>query len=83
MALWFIKQPQQLLSFTNQMKDLDPINKVVNFPHEPFHEDHFWEANAHIFQLCWKCLKSQALVGEWNRAIKSPTEIYKHLPACH
>lgn len=35
----------------NQMENLQAVDKVVDFPHETFHENHLGEANAQIFQL--------------------------------
>lgn len=33
------------------MQDFQPVNEVVDFSHEPFHEDDFGQAHAQVFQL--------------------------------
>lgn len=33
------------------MKYLQSIYEVVDLPHEPFHENHFRQANTHVFQF--------------------------------
>lgn len=33
------------------MKDFQPIDKVINLPHETLHEDYLGQTNAHVLQL--------------------------------
>ena len=33
------------------MQDLQAIDEIVNLPHETLHEDHLWQADAHVLQL--------------------------------
>lgn len=42
--------------------NLKTVNKVVNFPHETFHEDDFRQANAHVSQFGGKCLHFTEIV---------------------
>lgn len=34
-----------------QVKYFQSIDEVVDFSHEPFHEDHFRQAHAEVFQF--------------------------------
>jgi len=33
------------------MQYLQPVDKIVDFPHEPLHENHFGQAHAQVFQF--------------------------------
>lgn len=34
-----------------QVQDFQPVNEVVDFPHEPLHEYHFRQTHAQVFQF--------------------------------
>jgi hypothetical protein len=45
--------------FTDEMKNLQPVDEVVYLSHEPLHEDDSGKADAEGRQLCWKCLEQE------------------------
>ena len=47
---------------TNQVKNFESIDEVVDFPHEAFHENDLWQANAEISQFRWEGLKLAEVV---------------------
>lgn len=44
------------------MEYFQPVDEVVDLSHEPFHEDHFRQAHAEVFQLGGECLKLAEIV---------------------
>lgn len=56
------------------MKNLQTVDKIVNFPHKAFHEDNFGQANAHVSQFCRKRLHLREIVELHGRG-----KIQKHV----
>jgi len=63
-----------LLISSNEMQNFESIDKVVDFPHEAFHENDFRQTDAQVTKLCWKSLH----LGEIVQLHRS-REIQKHV----